>query len=157
MAPVPRPIAALLLSFGLRFFVPRADEAAFDSYGAVVIEDHKGSTARDVVRIVGLPFRLQPSDFCFQLAELRVYVVGQFFDGLILFGQLVELALGHLQSVRVFCREFDGMRINRRMPCACGKSSWASVHFQPSASRNRSASLPSFAVTKPSSKATSSR
>ena len=45
--------------------------------GAIMVEDDESAAARDVVRVIGLPLRLQPLDFGLKFAEPRIHVVRQ--------------------------------------------------------------------------------
>jgi hypothetical protein len=59
---------AHLLGLGPGLFVLRPDEAALDPDHAVMIEDHEGPAARDVIRIIGVPLGFQPIDLSLKLA-----------------------------------------------------------------------------------------
>lgn len=43
-------------------FVLGADEATFDPHLAIMIEDHEGTAAHDVIGIIGAPLALEPVD-----------------------------------------------------------------------------------------------
>jgi hypothetical protein len=80
------------LSLGSGLLVPRPDETALDAPRAIMSEDHESAGSRDIVGIIGLPFRFQPLDLSLKLAKPRVHMVRKFVGRLVPFGQLVDLA-----------------------------------------------------------------
>ena len=54
------------LSLGSGLLVPRPDETALDAPRTIMSEDHESAGSRDIVGIIGLPFRFQPLDTCFE-------------------------------------------------------------------------------------------
>jgi hypothetical protein len=107
-----------LLGLGSRLFVARTNEPSLDPKAAIVIEDHEGAAARDIVAIVGLPFGLEQIDLGFQLAEPDIHVVGDFVRGPMPFGQLVNLVPRHLPRCPILRRQLILTRV--RMPSVIG-------------------------------------
>ena len=76
-----------------------------------MIEDHEGTAARDVIRIIGVSFGFQPLDFSLKFAEPRVHMVGKFIGRLIPFGQLVDFRPRGLKGRLILHRKLHRLRV----------------------------------------------